>query len=167
MDPADDGFDGADGGGSGFMVDDRTSLAILLVVNCEGGSGALLEENRFGQGGVQELVSSPEPDVFQPELGGASALVGFGVGVFPHSEEVEEGNDAKVTLGLLEGGGVCLGLAVEVVKDLDWERQLGSWWWILSVIAFKEFLDPDWPRLAWRSAQEGRFASQLDCLGDG
>ena len=51
-DPTDDGFDGADGRGSGFMVDDRASLPILLVVNCEGGSSALLLEDCLREGGV-------------------------------------------------------------------------------------------------------------------
>ena len=94
-------------------------------------------------------------------------MVGLGVGVFPDSEEIEEGNDAEVALGGLEGGWVGLGLALEVLKDLDWEGQLGARRWILSVIALKEFPDADRPRLAWRSSQEGRLSSQLDGLGDG
>ena len=41
-DSADEGFDWADGRVGGFMVYDSPSLAILLIVNGEGGSCALL-----------------------------------------------------------------------------------------------------------------------------
>lgn len=94
------------------------------------------------------MIARPEFDVFESELCGAPALLWVVVGVFPYSEEVEEGDDAKVTLGCLEGVWVCLGLVVDVLKDIDWEGKLGARRWILSVIALKELMDPDWPRLA-------------------
>lgn len=108
-----------------------------------------MQEGVGGEGGVQECVAGPKPDVFEAELCGAAALLGVGVGVLSYPEEEEEGDDAKVTLGCLDGRWVvgCVGV-VEVVKDLDWDGKLGLRRWILSMIAFEEFLDPDWPRLA-------------------
>ena len=44
-DSAYDCFDGADGRGGGFMVDDSPTLSILLIVDSESGSSALLEES--------------------------------------------------------------------------------------------------------------------------
>ena len=166
-DAADESFDGADGGGGGFMMDDSPSLPILLVVNSGSGSSTLLEKGGLWEIDVQELVTCPESDVFESELGCAPALCWLRVGVLPYSEEVEEGNDAEVLLGGLDGGWVGLGLLMEVFKDLDWEGKLGARRWILSVIALEELPDANRPRLAWRSSQEWRFSSQLDGLGDG
>ncbi len=42
-------------------------------------------------------VVMPEGDVPDTEGDSAFALRWFGVGVFPYSEEIEEGNDAQVT----------------------------------------------------------------------
>lgn len=46
-DASDDGFDGADRRGSGFVVDDRAPFAILLVVDGESGGSAALEKGGF------------------------------------------------------------------------------------------------------------------------
>jgi hypothetical protein len=89
------------------------------------------------------------------------------VGVLTSSEEEEEGNDAEVTLGFLHGIWVGRCLLSEEFEDRDREGELGGWWWILSVIGFKELRDPVGPRFALRSSQEWRFSSQLEGLGDG
>ena len=87
-DTADEGLDRADGEVNGLVMDDILATTILLVVNGEGGSGTLLEEDMLGEPLVKDVGASPEGHILESELDCAATLLLAMVGVLPHSEEV-------------------------------------------------------------------------------
>ncbi len=90
----DESLDWADGKAVGFVMDDVVASSILLVVNCEGGRGAVLGKDLTWEGRVQDVRAFPESNILDAELDSAAAVFWVVVGILSNSEEIEECNYA-------------------------------------------------------------------------
>ena len=69
----------------------------------------------------KDSIMMPECDVPYTERDSALVLRRFAVGIFSHSEEVEESNDTQITSCFLPFLAGCGPEPVEVVKDRHWD----------------------------------------------
>ena len=104
---------------SAVVMDALPSLAILLVVNLEGGSHSVEQNGQWSSVGNDSAPAISEGDILDPELFGSALLVVTTVGAFSYSKQVVEGNIGKVARGLGERVGATPGSEGIVVGHRD------------------------------------------------